>query len=282
MVEVQYRDRLGNNMFQYALGRIIAEELGYELQAEPLPGFFETTAHLQGVHYEAPEQILGGHRIDLAEVLADRSPRKIILNGWFQRHEYFTPYRNRIQSWLAIDPVHHVPCSDADLVVNVRRTDYVGLGWALPFSYYEEAIERTLPKGGGLFIVTDDPSDTFFLRFRKWKPVFFKGTPMQQMSYMSHAPRLVMSASTFSWWPSFLGNAETVVCPVPSFGIWSQTGSGGDVALIERERFLCLECPEPYYPNFLEKLYQRSRSYRARSTRWVNETFQTRFPVQNF
>ena len=282
MVEVQYRDRLGNNMFQYALGRIIAEELGLAFQAEPLSGFPNTAVFVGGTNHETPEQILGGHRIDLHGVLADHSPRKIILNGWFQRHEYFTPYRNRMQSWLAIDPVHHVPCNDAELVVHVRRTDYVGLGWALPFSYYEEAIERALPPSGRVSIVTDDPSDSFFLRFRRWRPTFFKGTPMQAMSYMSQAPRLIMSASTFSWWPSFLGNPEIVVCPVPSFGIWSADDGDDDIDLIEQGRFLCLKCSERYQPNVLEKLYQRGRSYRARSTRWVNKILQTDFPVQNY
>ena len=29
-VEVEYNDRMGNNMFQYATGRILAEGLGYK------------------------------------------------------------------------------------------------------------------------------------------------------------------------------------------------------------------------------------------------------------
>ncbi|MFZ4594997.1 MAG: hypothetical protein ACOYOF_12120, partial [Verrucomicrobiaceae bacterium] len=159
---------------------------------------------------------------------------------------------------------------------------YIGLGWALPFSFYQEAIDKALPKGGRISIVTDDTQDAFFLRFRQWKPVFFKGTPLQQMSYMSHAPRLVMSASTFSWWPAFLGNAEMVVCPVPAFGIWSSKDRAEGIDLVDRSRFHCLDCPTPYTLSPLESLYQRARSYRSRATRWVNETFHTRFPVQHF
>ncbi len=282
MVEVRYRDRLGNNLFQYCLGRILAEHFGYSLRAEALDGFSRTKDVVTGDEYTSPEQILEGQRIDLDGVLCNLSPRKIILNGWFQRHEYFTPHRERIHSWLTMDPQHITPCTDADVVVNVRRTDYIGLGWALPFSFYEEAIELTLPKGGRVSIVTDDPNDTFFLRFRKWKPTFFKGTPLQQMSYMSHAPRLVMSASTFSWWPAFLGKAETVVCPVPSFGIWAPGDVGRGIDLIDRSRFVSIDCPLPYVMSTLEKLYQRARSYRARGAAWSNQTFHTNFPVNHF
>lgn len=39
MIEVRYRNRLGNNLFQYALGRILAEEKGYALKAAPIAGF---------------------------------------------------------------------------------------------------------------------------------------------------------------------------------------------------------------------------------------------------
>jgi hypothetical protein len=257
MIEVRYRDRLGNNLFQYALGRILAEELGFALQAKPLEGFPGTNQKIAGSEYGSPVEVFEGHRIDLNGLLANRQPRRIVLNGWFQRHEYFTPYRDRIKSWFKLDSVYDTPCTNADVVVNVRRTDYVNLGWALPFSYYEEAIERVLPRGGRVSIVTDDPLDTFFLRFRRWRPSFFKGTPFQQISYMSHAPRLVMSPSTFSWWPTFLGRAETVVCPLHSVGVWSPVGVARDSNLIEQDRFICIDCSESYYPNSIEKLYQR-------------------------
>lgn len=282
MVEVRYRDRLGNNLFQYCLGRILAEHFGYTLQATPLEGFSRTNDSIIGAEHTSPEEILEGQRIDLDAVLRDSSPRKIVLNGWFQRHEYFTPHRERIQSWLTMDAEHLTPCADADVVVNVRRTDYIGLGWALPFSFYEEAIERAIPNGGRVTIVTDDPADTFFYHFRRWRPAFFKGTPLQQMSYMSNAPRLVMSASTFSWWPAFLGQAQTVVCPVPCFGIWAPGPKGQDINLIDHSRFVCIDCPVPYNMNVMEKLYQRARSYRTRTAAWSNQTFRTNFPVKKF
>ncbi|MFZ4593886.1 MAG: hypothetical protein ACOYOF_06490, partial [Verrucomicrobiaceae bacterium] len=126
MVEVHYRDRLGNNLFQYCLGRIIAEELGFALKAGPLEGFPHTAAEVSGKCHSAPEQVLEGQRINLQEVLANRTARKILLNGWFQRHEYYTAQRERIRQWLVMDPVHDTPCRNADLVVNVRRTDYIG------------------------------------------------------------------------------------------------------------------------------------------------------------
>jgi hypothetical protein len=268
MVEVHYPGRLGNNLFQYCLGRILAENFGYALQAEAIPGFPNTNQRVDGSRHKGPEQILTGHRIELDRILADRHPRRIVLNGFFQCHEYYRPYRASIREWLAFDPAIRVPdVPSSAVVVNVRRTDYVQLKWAIPFSFYERALEHLLPQGGDVWIVTDDHRDPFFRHFARWRPKFFSGTGLEQMLFMTQAARLVMSQSTFSWWPTFLGNHQEVVCPRSSFGAWSNSGhnqSASDASLIERDRFTCLECREPYRPTKGEMRYQQQRLLRQR------------------
>ena len=39
MIHVEYGGRLGNNLFQYCFGRILATELGYKLEAPRINGF---------------------------------------------------------------------------------------------------------------------------------------------------------------------------------------------------------------------------------------------------
>ena len=260
MVEVRYKARFGNNLFQYCLGRILAEELGFALQAVPIEGFPNTAQTVAGAVHEGPELVLTGQQIPLADILADRSPRRIVLDGWFQHASYYRPYRDRIRHWLAMDRAIHVPDVKPDLVVNVRRTDYIQLGWALPFTYYEEAVGRLLPAGGDVWIVTDDAADPFFRQFRRWRPRFFKGNPLEQMLFMTCAPRLVMSQSTFSWWPAFLSESQQTACPVPTFGCWAVGSAGIGIDLIERDRFLCIECREPYQPTLADRWHQKRRA----------------------
>lgn len=246
MIEVRYRNQLGNNLFQYALGRILAEGKGYALQAKPLHGFPNTQQPVHGAVHHGPKQILRKHLIDLHGLLADPNPQRVILDGWFQCGDYYWPYRDRIREWFQKDPSIRIPQLMPDLVVHVRRTDYLHYGWALPFSYYEQAIERLMPPGGSLCILTDDPTDPFFRLFERWKPQFYEGSRLQDFWLMSRAPRLVISQSTFSWWAAFLADSQTTVCPVPTFGCW-MTGPGSlGSDLINRDRFVCIDCPEPY------------------------------------
>lgn len=273
MVEVRYKARLGNNLFQYCLGRIIAEELGHSLSAPPIPGFPSTNQLVTGDCASEPIQTVVGHRISLQGILSDRTPRKIILDGWFQRAEYYRPYRDRIRDWLAFDPAVCVPKLENDVVVHVRRTDYITVGWALPYSFYSEAIQRILPDGGRVWIVTDDPSDPFFRHFRSFRPRFYTGTALQQMALMTQSPRLVISQSTFSWWPAFLGNHDSVVCPNPSFGCWSGKGESAEIDLIEGNGFQVISCPRKYEATSSEERHQRlrksKRNWVLRLNRWL-------------
>jgi hypothetical protein len=272
MIEVRYKARLGNNMFQYCLGRILAEELGFALKADLLPGFPNTMDAVDGERHDRPECTLNGQQIDLGAMLSDRSPRRVVLDGWFQRHEYYRPYREKIRKWLMFDDGVRAAEAKPDVVVNVRRTDFVQLGWALPFSYYEAAIERVLPTGGKVCIVTDDADDPFFSHFGRWHPQFISGTALEQMLFMARSRRLVMSQSTFCWWPTFLGDVAEVVCPVPAFGAWSPNGEAADSNLIERDRFICIECREPYEPTPAEARHQRKRLLKRRMISKINRS----------
>lgn len=278
MVEVRYKARLGNNLFQYALGRLLAEQLGFELRAEPIPGFPNTAQQVRGARYEGPEDVLTGQQIDLAGVLANRRPRRIVVDGWFQRHEYYRPFRDRIREWLQFDASIRVPDESPGVVVNVRRTDYVQLGWALPFSFYKAALDRLNVDGETIWIVTDDCRDPFFRQFGR-SVRFFQGTALEQLLFMSRARRLVMSQSTFSWWPTFLGDPETVICPDPSFGAWLTEGEARDARLTERDRFVCVPCYEPNRPTPAEARYQSRRIFRRRVILALNRRLRLSLPV---
>jgi hypothetical protein len=258
MVEVHYKGRLGNQMFQYALGRIIAEHLGYSLESSPLLGLPRTADLISGDTFQQPIQTLQASQIDLPAILQDKTPRKIVLNGWFQCPEYYLSHREQLREWFHPVITSSSPPPQTDLVVHVRRTDYLRLGWALPFSFYEAAIQHLLPSGGSLTIVTDDPGDPFFHRFKRWKPSYHRDAALPTMAYLAQAPRLILSPSTYSWWPAFLGSAKIILCPVPHTGPWSDDSSE-QITLARTPGFIQWPICETYSPNLAEMLYHRYR-----------------------
>ena len=278
MIDVRYKARLGNNLFQYCFGRILAEALGFELHAAPIDGLPNTREAVCGLRHGEPEVVLTGQRVDLDAVLGDHRPRKIVLDGWFQRYEYYRPHRDRIRRWLQFGPDVAAPRRVPDTVLHIRRTDYVQLGWALPFSFYDQALER-VPAAGDLWILTDDPKDPFFRRFDRWRPTFATGTPLEDLRLLMSARNIVMSQSTFSWWAAFLGDPQMVVCPDPLFGAWAPGGDAPEAMLIERDRFVCLPCAAPDQPSPVEARYQSRRLFRRRVILAVNRRLGTTLMV---
>ena len=260
MIEVRYLDGLGNRMFQYCFGRILALRLGYCLAAAPLEGFPATSEKIEGADYsDRPEEILLGHfsdktkrqEIDLEKLAAQPAKKRIIVEGYFQRYSYYQPYKEQIRShWFKTFRLP--PADPRDIVMHVRRGDAVLYGLALPFSYYEEALSRV--RFRKLFICTDTPDDPFFLKFKKFSPeIISSKNPMDDLHFIMSFRKIIQSASTFSWWAGFLSEAEEIIAPLPLNGHWSKEWPEIDLRVTDETRYTYLYCREIYRRTLREK-----------------------------
>ncbi len=217
MIEVRYRDRLGNNLFQYCFGRILAEELGYQLVAKPIPHFPGTYAVVAGQAFESPVwNCPDGVRLD--EILADRTPRRIVVNGYMQQYRDYRPYRDKIRQWVEIGRSQVRPEPDA-LVLHIRLGDYRQIGWVLSPEYYHAIIARE--SFSRLYIVTDEPDSPLLESFVKYTPTLVTGSPIESLRFIRSSRRIVLSQSTYGWWGAFLSEADRIYFPLPRRSVWT-------------------------------------------------------------
>jgi hypothetical protein len=270
MIEVKYLGRLGNNLFQYTIGRLIAENLGLRLEAKPIAGFPGTSELVMGCSFHSDFDFYDGFALPLHDILTRPRNKGIVLRGFFQRSEYFRPFKQQIKQWLRFCPVlsnipHNIGISYTDsILVHVRRTDYCQNGWALPYSYYRQGIELLRTTAQKVVIITEDRRDPFFLNFKEYSPEFLPGNSIQHLHALSSSANIVMSQSSFSWWGNFLSSNQTAVCPRPSSGCWSGESPFEDCDLIDGNGFKILPCNEPYRPTIIERAYQRYRNFSHR------------------
>ena len=221
MLEVIYDGNLGNNLFQYCFGRILAEKLGYRLKAKPLKGFPRTRDLVAGKdHADCPTLVLRGQKVDLS-FLEESDPKyHLLATGYFQRFEYYAQHRTQILRWLTSDHVVDDTVDDDDLVVGVRRgRDYIPRH-GLPLSYYETAIGRFKYKR--LFICSDSVSDPF-VRYlaTKYQATIRPAGALDNLAFIRRFKNIVISNSTFLWWAAYLSEARTIIFPRPQNGFWS-------------------------------------------------------------
>ena len=224
MIEVKYLGTLGNNMFQYALGRILAEEMGYELSAEPIygenfllregEGFKNTIEKVEGKSYDSSIQVFTQHNLqDLSRILDDENERRIFLNGWFQRYEFIKPYKDRIKHWYEITDEPPMKLNSNDLVLTIRRTwKNYPIENCLPFSFFENLLEKI--EYDRVIICTDVFDDPFFNQFEKYSPIFAKFPIFEQFNLIKSANKIVMTESTYCWWAGFLSEAKEIYFPL--------------------------------------------------------------------
>ena len=237
MIKVNYIGRMGNNMFQYSFGRILAEELGMHLVSNPIPEFRATYQSVPGKSNNTDVLIVDDSNckdiLDKKESLVDKS---LLLNGFFQQYTLYKPYKERLRQWFKPKKMIE-KAKEADIVIHIRLGDYMSTlipsHWALPAEYYLSCIEMSSAKN--IHIVTDDPNHSFLNNFSKLNPKIINGNVIQDFTYLTSAKKIILSRSSFSFWVGFLSEAEEIYSPNPDKGLWAD--SRQDLFVDDEERY---------------------------------------------
>lgn len=206
-VYVKYRGRCGNMLFKYASARLFAERHGTLLRS-PLPDACAVKCcYSERALDVPPDAVVLTDKVDL-ERCAFSSGVNYLLDGWFQRANYYMPYRHRINSWFALDAV---PRNDDDLVVHVRLGDYY-TNWAdgsrvIHPSWYAKILDQE--KFRRLYVVTAEPTSPYLRVFNKYNPTVPNLSEKGDFDFLRRFSRMVIGNSTFSWWAWFLGHGKT-------------------------------------------------------------------------
>lgn len=241
MITVLPVGQLGNQMFGYCMGKVLAERTGQSYV--PTPGWRDkqgrrvtwtvpqylfaepTTGTRQATGRE--QRIRCGHWLDVESIDPDRP---ILLEfGYFQRYELFRDYKDKIRSeWLNIR--RELPTTDPQAVyVHCRLNDYVeGRGGfrgkncvSTTVDEYRECL-KYFPDAKRLVICTDDIRSDFHDCWKRFGLPWLMsgGTWDSDFLLLASCRWLLMSQSTYSWWAGFLGRAERIVCPMAPGTCW--------------------------------------------------------------
>jgi len=241
MIEVKYRGRLGNKLFQYCLGRIIAESKNYELSCKPISGFVGTYKNVRGLSLTNDELYLAGQKISLKEILHSNKDQKIFLEGFFCRYEYYESHRNQIRTWLRMEPSSRGEIlKKNDVVIHVRGADYkkhVGLKNIFSiasFSNYEKILDEN--KYEKIYVVTDDPElDVVIDLKKKYGANIESSDAISDFKFIKSANNIIFSNSTFGWWAAYLSDAKNihVICE----GFFNENVKTNMDLLVDEDRY---------------------------------------------
>ncbi len=209
MIKINYRGRLGNNLFQYAFSRLVADCFGYKLCSDlpPNPILRATPIKNGKIFITSPVIIKDGEGNYFPESLEERT---YITDGYYQNIDYYKDKRDEVKSFFR----YHIPekINFDDIVIHVRLKDYKIFGdggTVIHPCYYIEALKKESFRK--VYVVTDEPSDKEYFSFLAgYEHEFFSGSSLISFYFLMGFNRMVMGNSSFSWWAAFLGNPSKV------------------------------------------------------------------------
>lgn len=253
---------LGNQLWVYAVTRVLALRNGYEFGI--LDSHFFKGQGFLDLDFKSPSvsesKLREGHFLARYEESVTRLNENgadisgwdtrlhsvedgTLISGTMQSERYLEGYRAELTSWFSTNPSYFDGC-----VISLRGGEYRNISEVfLPKSYYWRAIEkvRSLKPDTKFLVVTDDEklSREYFPDF----PVISSGGVKRLWKYYRHpasekigrdfssiqsARYLILSNSSFSWWGAYTNTfAELVIAPKywarfnVSDGYWSSGDS---------------------------------------------------------
>ena len=244
MVTTTFKGGMGNQMFQYAIGRIIAEAKKHKLEINNPDDRQELFNHFPFVHTAgiAGDDTKENSRpyapdlqyLDINEAINHQG--HVFLHGYWQKHYYYTQHKEDIRKWFAYPDDEFEKPAATDLVLHVRLGDQLKpspIGLPATADTYVELLKK-IPHERCI-LVSDEPDEPFLAPVRAFPTVVVKhGSQMADFTMVKYAKRVIISQSTFAWWASFLGDPETVWAPLTSDGriLWKACPSAQDIDLI--------------------------------------------------
>jgi hypothetical protein len=233
MVTLGLNGRFGNQLFQYALLRLVAKHHGQRVQTAEWIGQYLFGHNDPNPIIDYPRSAEGRDFPDAGfpQYLFDEPPRDRDIWGYFQFHSsHYAKHKVFFRELFKPTPEIEAPlraawerlvAADATVVcLHLRRADYkeTGMFFAAPSAWYLEVLEKLWPtlKNPVLYIATDEPD--------KVLPEFAKYTPISAADLKVSMPRapfypdfwalaqahvLAISNSSFSFIPAMLAERGT-------------------------------------------------------------------------
>ena len=140
-------------------------------------------------------------------------------------YQFYRGPRNQLKA------AHVESIRSTDLVISLRLGDFVSKPDAderwqkcvysrlLDYSYFKLVLEQV--NFGRLFITSDEPFHPLTDEFDRFDPIRVQNEdPLKTMAFVRRFGRIAISESTFSWWASYLSEAEEIYFPISVSGLW--------------------------------------------------------------
>lgn len=253
MIGITIDCRLGNQLFQYAFAKTLAEQLGTGFYANEqlarflaadyfdLKGYHRLTNPIKRLAFKLthaqPLQPLQSIPVgDFDETFISELTDGEIYRGYFQSALFFKDIAATIGDYIRVKKkfqrkfqltYRNLFAGNRVIVVHVRRGDYLHLNYwwqknlgssdlSLPLSYYQNCLKNVeLGENDKLVFVSDDMEYVRSEFAYLPNSMFVQNDAITDFQLIMHADICIIANSSFAWWAAYLNPKKNkqVLCP---------------------------------------------------------------------
>ena len=227
--------RFGNQMFQFASLKGIAQNNGYQYCVPPslnqnqyrdhqlfVPFKLSNTAQLNIQFLDSGRPTISENSFYFDERLFNNCPDWVNLQGYFQSEKYFKHIESEIRKDFEFKNEILEPCKEmmsqfdtAPISLHIRRTDYLTNPnhTVLKLDYYKKALDRFSDEQ--VIVFSDDPewcNQQELFSFDRFL-IAQGNTNYIDLCLMTLCSGHIIANSSFSWWGAWLANSRQVIAP---------------------------------------------------------------------
>jgi len=214
---------LGNKLFTYAVGSIIAKRLGYALKL-PNKSFIQRA----GIIEEFPFSGFKGKEItspfiscydgsfnNIDQIVERGKGKKIILSGYYLRYINIKEDKKFVKTLYSSLTEKEYEKDSTIILLRNSRQDRT---FKLPESYYLQQIEKLNVKK--LYISYDhyEEHKSLIDKLSKFNPEILNLNILQLFKKVTSMETIIASQGTFSFWSCFLSKAKQIIWPITKIG----------------------------------------------------------------
>jgi hypothetical protein len=217
---------LGNKLFTYAVGRIIAEKLNYKLLlpdnckiqrngiVEDFPYYSVNGNAINESDFYVCDRLMSEKGIDF--VIENGDGKKIFLDGYFLKYDYIKQYKRNVKEYYK----NLILKNDQkkDVVILLRDSNCDGT-FKLPDHYYIDILDKL--DFNDLYVSYDhfEKHKTLFDYLnKKYNPIFLDMNILDLFKFITQKNTIIASQGTFSFWSCLLSNASKIYWPISDIG----------------------------------------------------------------
>lgn len=209
MIDINYKGRLGNNIFQYAVASILSKKNGKPINSARPFFLFKDINNCEKNNHAG---VLGVNDDNFLNIIEKEynTFTDFYIDGYFQTSRFVTEYRDSI-----LDLFNYNYDIKEGTFIHLRIGDLLDIPTAIgKKEYFIKAIEES-GKRYPIYISSDSPHHPLYLELLNlYGMIPYNGSAEETLIFGSQFKTKILSLGTFSWWIGFF-NTSNVYYPDP-------------------------------------------------------------------